>query len=332
MKLITAKAALRLLLLLVIVTAGVEFMIGMPGRSFKGPLPPATTNEMQLAGRLRRHVEHLAGGIGCRNVVTHKKLAQAADYIAAQCIAAGFACHTQTFEVHGVPCRNLEVEIPGGTQPDEVVVIGAHYDTCGDAPGANDNGSGVAALLELARDFSGVKPACTLRFVAFVNEEPPFFQTENMGSLVYARACRMHGDHLVAMLALETIGYFSDVEHSQRYPPPFNLLYPNRGNFIGFIGNLSSRALVRKCVRSFRAHAQFPSEGGALPGFIMGVGWSDHWSFWQVGCPAVMVTDTAPFRYPHYHLLSDTPDKLNYERLARVTIGLKTVIGELAQP
>jgi len=242
----------------------------------------------------------------------------------------GYACRTQTFEVQDVPCRNLEVEISGGTQSNEIIVIGAHYDTCYDTPGANDNGSGVAALLELARACAGLHPARTLRFVAFVNEEPPYFQTEQMGSLVYARACKARGESITAMLALETMGFYSDEEGSQRYPRPFDRLYPNRGNFIGFIGNLGSRSLVRKCIGSFRAHAQFPSEGGAIPGSVPGVGWSDHWAFWQVGYPAIMVTDTAPFRYSYYHQSLDLPDELDYVRLARVTLGLRAVIVDLS--
>jgi Zn-dependent M28 family amino/carboxypeptidase len=132
------------------------------------------------------------------------------------------------------------------------------------------------------------------------------------------------------MLSLETIGYYSDAPNSQQYPPPFNLYYPSTGNFIGFVGNEESSRLVEQVVRAFRQHAKFPSEGSAAPSDVPGVGWSDHWSFWQAGYPALMVTDTAPFRYPHYHLSSDTPDKLDYDRMARVVDGLQAVIGDLA--
>jgi hypothetical protein len=329
MKFATPKALLRVLILFTIVLSPIGCMVVMPGRSFSGPFATPTPDEAQLAGRLRTHVNKLAVEIGPRCVTQPRGLAQSVDYLAAQFAAMGYTCRTQAFEVFGVPCRNLEVELPGGGRREEIVVIGAHYDTCLDTPGANDNGSGVAVLLELARALASAKPARTLRFVAFANEEPPYFQTGQMGSLVYARACKARGERITAMLALETMGFFSDAEDSQRYPPPFNLLYPSRGNFIGFIGNLGSRPLVRQCVRSFRAHAQFPSEGGALPGFVTGVGWSDHWAFWQVGYPALMVTDTAPFRYPHYHQDTDTPDKLDYARLARVTLGLRAVITDL---
>ncbi|MCI0362486.1 MAG: M28 family peptidase, partial [Phycisphaerales bacterium] len=196
---------------------------------------------------------------------------------------------------------------------------------------ANDNGSGVAATLALARAFAESKPDRTLRFVLFANEEPPYFQTENMGSLVYAKRCRERGENTVAMLSLETIGYYSDAPGSQTYPiKPIGWVYPTTGNFIGFVGNYNSRKLVRQAIKSFRAHAQFPSEGGALPGWIPGVGWSDHWAFWQAGYPAIMLTDTAPFRYPHYHSIHDTPDKLDYDRMARVVDGLRPVVADLA--
>ncbi len=164
----------------------------------------------------------------------------------------------------------------------------------------------------------------------FVNEEPPYFQSAQMGSWVYAKACHDRDENVVAMISLETIGYYSDAPNSQHYPFPFGLLYPSTADFIAFVGNTASRALVRETVASFRRHAQFPSEGAAVPGWITGVGWSDHWAFWQEGYPALMVTDTAPFRYPHYHDSTDTPDKLDYERFARVVDGLAGVVGDLA--
>ena len=184
----------------------------------------------------------------------------------------------------------------------------------------------------LARAFAGRTPTRTLRLVFFVNEEPPHFQTEHMGSWVYAKQCRKRNENVVAMLSLETIGYYSDDKGTQKYPRPLSLFYPSRGNFIAFVGNVSSRRLVRQVVGSFRRHARFPSEGGAIPGFVPGVGWSDHWSFWQEGYEAVMVTDTAPFRYPHYHLPSDGPDKLDYERTALLVSGLERVVEDLVNP
>jgi hypothetical protein len=168
--------------------------------------------------------------------------------------------------------------------------------------------------------------------VAFVNEEPPFFPFGEMGSRVYARAARARGDDIRAMLSLETIGYYSDEPGSQRYPPFFRWFYPDRGNFIGFVANFSSRALMRNAVAAFRAASDFPVEHVATFGWIPGVDWSDHRSFWQQDYPAIMVTDTALYRYPYYHSAQDTPDKVDYERLARVTEGLRAVVRALANP
>ena len=303
----------------------------MPGKSFSGRLKPLRAEETELRDQLRRHVEMLADDIGQRNVFQPQALAAAADYIESSFADAGLTPMRQSYQVAGETCSNIEVELPGRERPDEIIVIGAHYDSVFNCPGANDNASGVAALLALARAFADDRGARTLRFVAFVNEEPPYFWTDEMGSVVYAQRCRENNDNIVAMLALETIGYYSDEKGSQHYPFPLSLFYPSTGNFIAFVGNRSSGKLVREVVGSFRRHTQFPSRGGVLPNAIREAGWSDQWSFWQVGYRGLMVTDTAPFRYEHYHRSSDTPDKLDYDRMARVTAGLKRVIGDLVE-
>jgi Zn-dependent M28 family amino/carboxypeptidase len=287
--------------------------------------------EEKIAAALRTDVERLAGTIGQRNMPHYPQLVAAANFIEAELRTAGFPPKRQTFDVKGRPCANIEAQLAGGKQADEIVVVGAHYDSNVGTPGANDNGSGVAALLTLARRLADAKPSRTVRFVAFVNEEAPYFETELMGSFVYARRCRERQEKITAMLSLETIGYYSDEADSQKYPIPFNVFYPSTGNFIGFIGNVESGDLVKQVVATFRRDAKFPSEGGALPSQIDGVGWSDHWSFWQMGYPAVMVTDTAAFRYPHYHAAEDTPDKLSYDRMARVVVGLEAVVRDLAE-
>lgn len=304
----------------------------MPGKSFAGPLPRQTAYQRQLATRLRADVTHLAVQIGERNSVNaYSKLKAARDWIRLQLTMAGYRVRSHDFQAGGKTFTNLECEIPGQTA--RTVVVGAHYDSAENCPAANDNGSGVAALLALARHFKTMKgkPMCTIRLVAFANEEPPHFWHDSMGSLNYARMARKRGDQMVAMLSLETMGYYSDVPGSQKFPAPLGLAYPDKGNYIVFVGDFKSGPLVQRCVGSFRKHAAFPSEGGALPGEMEGVGWSDHWSFWQVGVPAVMVTDTAPMRYPHYHLPGDLPDKLDYGRLARVVDGLGGVIWDLAR-
>ena len=306
-------------------------MLRMPGTSYHGELPAPDESLKLLAEELRREVRRLAVDIGERNVGNRpQQLSQAADYIEAQFKAAGCGVKRQEYEVSGATCYNLAAEIAGKTRPGEIVVVGAHYDTVVGTPGANDNTSGDAGTIALARRFSGRTSDRTLRFLAFVNEEPPYFQTEKMGSRVYARQCRQDHDNIVAMLSLETLGWYDDKPGSQNYPPPFGLLYPSTGNFIGFIGNIRSRDLVRQAIGTFRRWEHFPSEGAALPEAIPGVGFSDQWSFWQEGYPAIMVTDTALFRYPHYHHPGDTIDKVDFDRMSRVVRGLEEVVAELA--
>jgi Zn-dependent M28 family amino/carboxypeptidase len=308
-------------------------MTDMPGKSHSGVLPPLTTEQAQLADRLRKHIAVLSEEIGERNLWRDGTLDATAEYIEETLQAMGYAVSSQAYTVRGTRVRNLEAVLRGTSLAEQIVLIGAHYDTVGGSPGANDNASGVAALLEIASLLAAKPQARSVRFVAFVNEEAPFFSTWEMGSHRYARRAHERGDRITAMLSLETIGYYSDAEGSQQYPSPvYAWLYPHTGNFIGFVGNLASRKLVRQCLGSFRRHSAFPSEGVAAPGRAMGISWSDHWSFWQEGYAAVMVTDTALFRYPHYHASTDTPDKLDYERLARVVAGLAKVTVDLAQP
>ena len=281
-------------------------MTSMPGRSYAGALQFSDA-EQELARRLRAHVEALA------HAPRNTDLDGAARYIAAQFPTA----REHQFQSRGRTVRNIESG--AGT-----IVVGAHYDSVPESPGADDNASGVAVLLELAR------MQLPARFVAFANEEMPYFLTDEMGSQAYAARARREGERISAMLSLEMLGFYRDAPGSQRYPPPLGLFYPDRGDFIAFVGDLGARSLVRRSVELFRAYAQFPSEGVAAPGFIPGVSWSDHWSFRQHGYPALMVTDTAFYRYAHYHLPSDTPEKLDYLRMARVTLGLAALIKELA--
>lgn len=332
---ITGIAALLLGCLPVALCVAGVIMIRMPDYHRFVSFPPLTDDQRLLCDALKADVWTLAGDIGERNVISrYDALCASADYIDAALSKAGYQVRRQGYEIAGLegrPCYNLEVEIRGAVHPDDIVLIGAHYDSAEHSPGANDNASGVAVLLALARAFAGTRPKRTLRFVAFVNEEPPFFWTRDMGSLVYARQCHIRNERIIAMLSLETLGYYSDEKGSQRYPLPlFSLFYPATGNFVGFIGNIRSRSLVRTVAGSFRRTALCPSEAAALPGWITGVGWSDHWSFWREGYPAVMVTDTALFRYRWYHTPEDTPEKLNYDRFTLVVAGLQNVVADLA--
>ena len=304
------------------------FMIRMPGNNIAKPAP-LTADEISLRAELQADVQKLAGDIGERNIHHYPALIAAAGFIENSLAAAGFQPRRDTYEMGGRACHNIEAQLGG--KSGDIVLIGAHYDSVYGAPGANDNATGVAGMLALARRFAAAHPEKTLRFVAFVNEEPPYFQTSQMGSLVYAKRCKDRGDRIVAMLSLETIGYFSDAPRSQVYPSPgIGAFYPHTANFIGFVSDLGSRRLLKRALKLFRDAQRLPSEGATVPGFIPGVGWSDHWSFWQAGYPAIMITDTALFRYPHYHLETDTPDKLDYDRFALVVSGMHHVITSLA--
>jgi Zn-dependent M28 family amino/carboxypeptidase len=286
--------------------------------------------DSSLADRLRGHVGYLAGELGERSVRRPAVLAAAASYIEEQWAAMYLEPVSQRYRTHGVECRNIEVTIPGSERPDEILLAGAHYDTVKGSPGADDNASGIAGVLELGRLLRDAEPARTIRLVAFVNEEPPFFFFREMGSMVYAKAAKGRGDDIRMMLSLEMIGWYSDTPGSQRYPPLFHWFYPDRGNFIGFVSNLRSRRALRQAVAAFREASDFPVESLASPAFVPGVAWSDQLSFWREGYPALMVTDTAFHRNPYYHTARDTPDTLDYPRMARVVDGLAGMLRLLA--
>jgi hypothetical protein len=306
------------------------FVIRMPGSSHQGPLAPLSAEQHALRSELEKHVRILSVEIGERSDGKYAATQRAAGYIDSALTAIGFEVTSQLFDFAGEEYRNLEVMIPGTIRADEIVVVGAHYDTAEDAPGADDNASGVAGTLELARLLAHEQLERTVKFVLFASEEPPFFATEWMGSYAYAARAAARRENIVAMLSLETIGYYSTEPGSQSYPPPFSFFYPDQGDFIGFVGNMSSGNLVRRCLATFRRHARFPSEGVASPTWIPGVTWSDHLPFWQHGFKAIMVTNTAPFRNPFYHTQHDTIDKLDFDRMSRVVAGLVGVVRELA--
>jgi Zn-dependent M28 family amino/carboxypeptidase len=285
----------------------------------------------ELARRLRAHVEALAGTIGERNVFRPAGLAAARDHIATTWRAQGYEVGAQEYEAHGVGCANLEASRTGAGRAGEIILLGAHYDSVRGCPGANDNGSGVAALLEIARRFAALTPALTVRFVAFVNEEPPFFMTRRQGSAVYANAARARGDDIRLMVSLETLGYYSDAPGSQRYPPLFRYFYPDRGNFLGLVSDLRSRRVMRQVAKVFRDRSDFPLQHTATWRWVPGVAWSDHLPFWRQGYRALMATDTAFYRYRYYHTAQDTPDKLAYPAFAQATEALGSCFAALAE-
>jgi hypothetical protein len=320
-----------LLLVLAALTAAAGwYMLALPGESYAGPQAPPTAAEQDLAKWLKRHVEAVASVP--HNVAHPQDLERSAAYIEAYLRSLGYEPHAQSFKASGTQVRNIEVVLApaDATEKTPTLVIGAHYDSAGIAPGANDNGTGTAAVLELARslkdaDLNGNR----VRLVLFVNEEPPFDRTPEMGSLRHAKALKDRGENVVGMISLETLGCFSDKPGSQRYPAPFGLVFPDKANFVALVAMPGSRDFLHEVVAAFRANTQFPTIGGTAPDQVAGVGWSDHWSFWKQGFPAVMITDTALFRYPHYHKPTDTPDKVDYDKLARITLGLDRTVREL---
>ncbi len=318
--------------------------------SYHGPLPPLNPDQLQLAKRLHDHVWLLAGDIGARSLTSApENLERAAGYIEHVLKSLGFEPEREEFDVEVMSQRNVKISPTTAQFPSEkhntwnviaelqgtsaeIVIIGAHYDSVYDCPAANDNGSGVAALLEIARALKSEKLDKTLRFVAFTNEEPPFFRTEDMGSYRHAVRCRDRNETITGMVCLETIGFYTEEANTQKFPHPlFGLVFPKTGNFISLVSNIHSRALLRRCLKSFRKEAKFPSEGIAVPSLVKGVDFSDQYNFWNFGYPAIMVTDTAFYRYPHYHELEDTPDKINYETLALVVVGLIAVVRDLCK-
>lgn len=276
------------------------------------------------------HVHALAR-IGPRNAERPESLEQTLRTIEAAFREAGVEAVRRPYSAGDQTFVNLEVVLRGQTRPDEVVVVGAHYDTVPSSPGADDNASGVAALIELARLLKSERLDRSVRLVAFANEELPLGDfSPTMGSLSYVRQLRDERINVTAMLSIESIGYYSDAPGSQQYPAPLSWFYPDKGDFLALVGNLRSRALATRALNAFRAATALQAEGVAAPELITDIRRSDQAPFWDVGIPALMVTDTAPFRYPAYHTPHDTPEKLDARRFAQAVSGLRAVVLELA--
>jgi len=306
-------------------------ILKMPGQSYAGPLPPLTGREWKLAESLRNDVTVLAGKIGERSLQKPENLDKAADYIEQALKTAKYNVSRQRFLVNGTPCYNLEAEIPGIRRPEEIVIVGAHYDSPPGCPGANGNASGVAALLALAGDFSEATCARTLRFVFFMNQSNAAAIPEQNGSAAYARRCAEGNEKIIAMLNIESTGFYSQDSASQRYPLPVQFFYPSTGNFVAFVGNSASKNLVQTAVGSFRDNARFPSEGIVFPDSDNSMNFSTSRAFWERGYPALTVTDTAPFRYPYHHSELDVPSRIQYPQMARVVAGLSQIVADLVR-
>lgn len=289
---------------------------------------PTVTGAATSADELRRSVTMLATTIGPRSTEAPRGLEQAAAWLTTELRNSGYEVEEERFLAGSPPqeVRNLSATRTGSVPSLPMIVVGAHYDAVSTMPGADDNASGTAAALLLARRFSNRAPTRTVRFMFFTNEEPPHFQTETMGSRIAADRAKARGDKIAVMLSLETLGFYSDVEGSQSVPGALALLYPSRGNFVAFVGSLAARTEVRDLVGRFRDTGRLPAEGAALPTMIPGVMYSDHESYERAGYPAVMVTDTAFDRNKNYHEKTDLPATLDYARFASAVEGLDEVL------
>jgi len=332
LKWIVIRIMIMLMLVLGVGAGLLYYMLNMPGKPADTDLPPLTTSESAISDRLRVDVAYLAGEIGERNTEHPSSLDRTVEYLQSRFRETGVVPNVLEYSAgEAGSFINLEVEFYGDKRPQEIVVIGAHYDSAWPAPGADDNASGVAVLLELARQFAGRSFDRTVRLVAFANEESPHYGTSSMGSKVYARQVSRRDETIVGMFSLEMLGYYDSRPGSQDFPAPIKPFYPDRGNFLAFVANLASGGLLRDAIAGFRRHASLPSYGIAAPVVLVpDIRRSDHAMFWQQGYPAVMITDTAGFRNPHYHRHSDLPGTLDYDRMARAVTGLQHMFAELA--
>jgi Zn-dependent M28 family amino/carboxypeptidase len=283
--------------------------------------PKIDFNRQDTSAHLRQHVKTLSDSIGERNYHTYDQLNAATEYITAQFSSMGYAPSSQKFTVNGKEFRNI-IAVKKGTDDTRVLVCGSHYDTA-DTPGADDNASGIAGLLETARLLKNIETGCTIEFAAFANEEPPFFKTENMGSAQYASLAKKEIRIIKGVIILEMIGFYTAEEKSQKYPLGcLSLFYPDKGNYISIVSNFSSSSIKSAVKDSFRRNTQIPVETISMFSFVAGIDFSDHWAFWQEGYDAVMITDTSFYRNSNYHQRSDTYDTLDYTLMNEVVQGV----------
>lgn len=263
----------------------------------------------------------------------------AANYVWQSLVSIGFAVAREPYQVEhlGVThtVANIVAEHVAECGSDGIVIVGAHYDTVSSTPGADDNASAVAMLLEVARLLRQTRPRRKIRFVSFPCEEPPHFHTDSMGSQQHARLCKARGETIEGMVCLEMVGYYSDAAGSQRLPGAIprwlRPAFPRRGNFLGAVANLRSARMLWTFRRGFKRANALPLYTIALPERVREIRLSDNSSFWDQGYPAIMVTDTSFLRNPNYHLASDTPDTLDYPRMADATIGVAGGVAALAR-
>ncbi len=269
---------------------------------------------------LRRHVYHLSETIGERHIWKDGSLAKAAEYIDSVFRGNNMAVDKQMLSCYGKSVSNLIVKKQG--QNPDLIVLGAHYDTVPGSPGADDNASAVAVMLEVARLCQDIQTKSTITFAALVNEESPCYGTENMGSMVYAESLKKSNAPVKLMICLESVGYFPNNEN-QKYPfPGMGLFYPRTADFLGIVGNLISIRYVTALARAIRKNADIKVRTLVAPEYVAGINRSDHFAFWHYGYKAVMITDTAFFRNKNYHRETDTIDTLDFYSMTQIVKGL----------
>lgn len=294
-----------------------------------GAIVPGHSAPAAAPQRLLHDVRHLSTRFDGRSVDHPGALEGAAEYVQTRLGQLGLAVESQRFDAGGRSYRNLIVRL--GPETADVIVIGAHYDVFGNNPGADDNASGVAGLIELARLLNGRVLARRVELVAYTNEEPPYFRTPFMGSAIHAAGLRSAGKHVPLMLSLECIGYFSDAPGSQAHPSRLlEAIYPTTGNFIALVGFYQDGAMARSVKAAMKGASDLPVHSINAPGFIAGVDFSDHLNYAREGFVGMMVTDTAFYRNKAYHTREDTWDRLDYLRMAKVVDAVAAAVAVAA--
>ena len=320
------KFMLLVVLIVLLLLIGLWFWMTQPLLSHATPSSQRTVDPV----RLEAHVRKLSVELTPRDERHIENLDRVAAYIKDEFSQTTASVSEQPYRVQGKSYRNVMAEF--GPDSAERIVVGAHYDAAGPLPGADDNASGVAGLIELARLLARQPPPMRVELVAFTMEEPPYFHTTGMGSSVHAQSLRKQNIRVRAMFSLEMIGYFSDAPNSQRFPgAALSALYPSTGNFIGVVGRLGDWSLVRRAKAAMRKASPLPVYSINAPSFVPGVDLSDHVNYWHAGYTAVMITDTAFYRNLNYHTAQDTAEKLDYKRMALVVEGVYAAVVDLAE-
>lgn len=308
---------------------GYAYMIACEGRYTGTPLEDAFAGDGRLAALeadLRDMVTWMSVTVGPRNPPHYDALCRTEDWIRETWRSQGYEVGEQSFVVEGLVCTNLEIGIPGRLSTADPVIVTAQYDTWPDSPGANNNASGMAVLLQLSRLLRDDQPDRPLRLVAFTVQEPPY---NELGSRMYAQRCRERGERIRVMMSMDAIGIYKHEPHTQQLPYPFSLLYPDRGDFLAFIADLQTRPRVVEATRGFKRGSRFHIETAAIPRSVKGASWSDHHSFWDQGYRAIQITDTGAFRASSHTNANDTIEKIDFAALARITLGMYGAILEL---